>query len=83
MNSSNFADVPVALYDADAVHAPLCKIALLLAAGASCYYSLTPPHAAKAKTVVATRAFFERAIQWFTFCSKVCPVRTHGGGSRD
>ena len=85
MNSSKFANIPIvgAPYDVDSAHAPLCKIALLLLAGASCHYSLTPPHAAKAKTVVATRTFFERAIQWFTFCSKVGSPHMHGEGSRD
>ena len=52
--------------------APL-KIALLLATGASVHFSLTPPHKAAPKTVVSNnKTFFERAVQWVTWCSKVC-----------
>ncbi|OCH85248.1 hypothetical protein OBBRIDRAFT_821595 [Obba rivulosa] len=49
----------------------LCKIALLLTTGASAYLSLSPPNPpAPPKELMTRRTFFERAILWFTFCSK-------------
>ncbi|KAI0777975.1 hypothetical protein BC629DRAFT_1524449 [Irpex lacteus] len=53
-------------------HSAPLKIALLLATGVSVHFSLTPPHKAAPKTVVVSnnRTFFERAVQWVTWCSK-------------
>ncbi|KAI0681714.1 hypothetical protein BC835DRAFT_1301943 [Cytidiella melzeri] len=51
--------------------APL-KIALLLATGISVHYSLTPPHKAAPKTVVADKTLFERATMvWMMVLSDI------------
>lgn len=74
MNDSRLTDVAgnAAPGDTSLMTAALWKIALLTLTGISCHYSLTPPHVAKARTVVVNKTFFERTVQWFTFCSKVC-----------
>lgn len=73
MNASHMSTVFAAWPSReDHGYAAAVKIALLLATGVSCHYSLTPPHIAAPTTVVAKKTLFERGVQWVTFCSKVC-----------
>lgn len=71
MNASHMSTVFAAWPSReDHGYAAAVKIALLLATGVSCHYSLTPPHIAAPTTVVAKKTLFERGVQWVTFCSK-------------
>jgi len=68
-SSSPVFSYPMSPTDVPLSSAPL-KIVLLLLTGISVHYSLTPPHTAAPKTVVANKTLFERGILWVTWCSK-------------